>query len=685
MVKHGSDIRNAALRLASALAFGGGIAVLVIRVGTHDLEEYEHAVFSLDRGTAVEAVHVFGHPVYTLAVGLGARLPLHGSLGASPAALVAPFGPVPLAYGLMLAFSIAAAALIACHVLEPLCGRLFSWLALLFLFWSVPIVNYTITDDWPEAAVTYGAVVACVFAPHALLSMLASLPSTPTRRVAVLSVAGLVLGLAAAAHPGYWPLLIATLALASMLAMCRSEYAWRMRVTVAAMLALALVLAIAPQAPDITRDLRLANEAGPTRRLAEGIGGGLLSANAFPFGERAARAPFTYLGLAMLSLLVGMRSHDAHARRAIVGSALISVGLGVAAATLSLDFDYAPSNTGGLRDPAGAFAVLSAASAAAVVRRRGTDSRPVGRGPVLAALVLAGMQGPAYAATLAITEAQSGSSGRWNQDLTGPQDRASARGVAPDRIPPGSRMAFWPGVRTRMRNDRNASVDFSDAGYLLVTAWTKQRTMRGLVEPNELLFNQEIELSEQVLCHTEAVRFLQLRYLLRPADTTLCGPWSPVPGLLVDNWLEVDVARDADTRIRALPAARMADPMSRQPGLSARSELLTELVPLPGTSLTIELPRVVLRLEDPSAANGHALVVPVAYDSAWRTSSGQMRSVGGLLALVGVDDARVILEFVPDWVAALRALAMTLAQAAALAGFVGLASVRPPPQLSPAG
>src|SRR3990172_4758645 len=157
MVKHGSDIRNAALRLASALAFGGGIAVLVIRVGTHDLEEYEHAVFSLDRGTAVEAVHVFGHPVYTLAVGLGARLPLHGSLGASPAALVAPFGPVPLAYGLMLAFSIAAAALIACHVLEPLCGRLFSWLALLFLFWSVPIVNYTITDDWPEAALTYAA------------------------------------------------------------------------------------------------------------------------------------------------------------------------------------------------------------------------------------------------------------------------------------------------------------------------------------------------------------------------------------------------------------------------------------------------------------------------------------------------------------------------------------------------
>lgn len=99
------------------------------------------------------------------------------------------------------------------------------------------------------------------------------------------------------------------------------------------------------------------------------------------------------------------------------------------------------------------------------------------------------------------------------------------------------------------------------------------------------------------------------------------------------------------------------------------------LVPLPGTSLTIQAPDIVLRLEDPSIARGHALVLPVAYDTALRASSGQTHNVGGLLALVGVDQRQVRVEFVPDFVAVLRAASMTLAQVLALAGLLGLAYV----------
>src|SRR3989338_5873691 len=134
-------------RFLSTIAFGGAIAALLILAGTRDLEGYDHSFFSLDRGTAVEAVEVLGHPVYTLALGLGVRLPLHGSLGASPAAAIAPVVPAPLTYWLLMTCAMATALLVVRHALEPLCGRIVSWLATVLLFCSPPIVNYAIYDD----------------------------------------------------------------------------------------------------------------------------------------------------------------------------------------------------------------------------------------------------------------------------------------------------------------------------------------------------------------------------------------------------------------------------------------------------------------------------------------------------------------------------------------------------------
>src|ERR1051325_8668125 len=88
--------------LMGAFAFGALLAAFVTLIGTHDLENYNHSFFSLDRGTRMEMIKVFGQPVYTLAVGLGVRLPLHGNLGASPAAMLAPRLPEPITYWLLL-------------------------------------------------------------------------------------------------------------------------------------------------------------------------------------------------------------------------------------------------------------------------------------------------------------------------------------------------------------------------------------------------------------------------------------------------------------------------------------------------------------------------------------------------------------------------------------------------------
>lgn len=680
-------LRVAVRDVTSTLAFSAGLAAMLIVFGTRDLESYEHVFFSLDRGTALEAIHVFGHPVYTLAVGLGVRLPLQASLGASPVAAVAPYLLAPVTYWLLLAVSIAAAVLIVRHALEPLCGRLVSWAAVVLLFCSVPIVTYTVYNDWPEVVVTYCAFVGCVFAPHALLALLDAQRTSHVRRLGGLSLAGLVWGLVALSHPGYWPLLAVAIVCATGVALCRTDYPLRARLTIVVLLGTVSLIAVAVQVPDITRELDVAGGGtAAMRRYAEGPAGSLIAANAFPFGAAGPKSPFTYLVLALVSLAIGLASRDVPARRLIVASALVSIALAVGAATLFPgSAPYAPSGTWALRDPAAIFAVLSGACAAGAVARSRAGNRLVGAGFALAALAFAGAQGPSYAVRLVFTNMDGPLLGlfipqplgysAWTGDMTGPAERVSMRGLARDRVLPGARLALWPGVRDRMRNTRHASTDFADAGYPLVTAWTKQRTMRGLVEPNEFLFNQTTDLSSQVLCDTSAVRFLQLRYLLTPSDVE-CEPWRRLPGLLVDGWLEVRVATQRDDRVSALPVAGVSQRTRGEPALSAGSLLLPALETLPGTSLRVGPRNVVIRLDDSSAAAGRSLVLPVAYDPAWHASSGHIQNIGGLLALVGVDQRQVTLDFVPDIVAVVRALSMTVAQVFAVVGFLGLASVR---------
>jgi hypothetical protein len=666
-------LRRAAWRLIAVLAFGGSLACIAIAVGTRDLESYETAFFSLNRGSAVETVSVLGQPVHTLSLGLGVRLPLHGNLGASPAAIVAPYLPEPVTYAILLSLAIAAAVLLVCHALEPVCGRVLAWLAAGLLFCSVPMVNYTIYDDWPETAVTYCVFVGAVFAPHAMLAVLHPARSRAAGAMAALSVAATVAALVALAHPGYWLLVAAALVLAALLALCRTEYPWHSRVTVVATLAVVSLVAVGLASFDILRDYQATAAGGDTDRAVDSFAEDVLATNVFP-SEIDARVPFSYLVLAVVSIVVAIASPHSHLRLIIAGGACASIALAFGTTMLSPRGAVpalAPSSSWALRDPAGAFAVLSGAWAAAATRRAFADGRRTAvRWIAVGALAIAALQGPVYVVRLVTPEITNEQA--WTRDTTAPEDRARRRGLTPDRVPTGTRLALWPGVRQSMRGSRMPSTHFADAGYLLVTAWTKQRTMRGLIEPNGVLFNQTIEPSARVLCDERAVRFLQLRHLLRPADVEPCAPWSPIPELRVDDALDVDVAREVNDRIWALPAGRLDEPTSRKPALSDDSELLAALVALPGTSLNIDPPTVALRFDDPEVARGQTLVLPVAHDTAWRSSAGQLRDVGGLLALTGVDQSHVALTFVPDGVAVLRALALALAQLFALAGLLGL-------------
>lgn len=670
----GLEIGRAAGRVMSALAFGGAIAAIAVGFGTRDLESYEHSFFSLDRGTAMQAVEVLGHPVYTLAIGFGTRLPLSASLGASPTAAFAPFAPTPLTYWALIAFSIAAAVMVARHALEPICGRIVSWLAMVLLFFSVPIVNYTISDDWPEGAANYCVFVGCVFAPHALLALRNSAHlSTAARRLAGLSLAGAVWSLVALSHPGLWPLLGGALVLTAVLALLRFDHPLRARLAVTAVLAVVSCVAVAVQVPDFVRELDIASAGGPMERAAGVATGNLIPANVFPFGAVFPRSPFTFLVLALLSGMIGLTLNDVHARRLTVGSALVSIGLSITAVTTSPGAAmYAPSTIWMLRDPAIAFAILSAASAVGAMRRLdGVRFRRLG--PVVAVLAVAGLQGPSLAAHLALTTEHAA---RWNQDMTTREERVSVRGLPRDRIFPGERLALWPGVRRAMRREEMPSTDFADAGYLLTTAWTKQRTMRGLVEPNNVLFDQTTDLSAQVLCDPNAVRFLRLRYLVMPPETG-CEPWTRLPDMQVDDRFDLGEATERDDMAWALPVAGLSTGVGREPALSAGSPLLHALAPLSGASLSMEGTGVTIRLADLSVAEHQALVLPIAYDSAWRTSSGQLSNLGGLVALVDVDQREVNVDYVPDTVAVMRAASMTLAQILAVAGFLGLACVRP--------
>jgi hypothetical protein len=631
----------------------------------------------LDRGTRMEMIKVFGQPVYTLAIGLGVRLPLHGNLGASPAAILAPRLPEPITYWLLLTIAMGTAAFIVRHALEPICGRLLSWFAIFLLLFSLPLINYTISDDWPETAVTYFTIIASVFVPHALLSVSSAPISSIRRRLGTLSLLALFSGAMAISHPGYWPLIAPTLVSSAALVAIRTDHPLRNRLAVVASLGVVAVVVVALLAPDVVREVVVAGKnLEGMRRFTEGSEGYLWRSNLLL--DWGARRPFTFLLMTVTCLTVGLGCLDRTRFKLTTGSALASLVFGIAASTFSPgSLVFAPSTTWALRDPAIGFAVLSAACAAASLNQN-RITRIVGVRTWSVVLLLGALLGPLAAAGVIFREGRALELfDRYvaPRGTTPPQERISARGLPPERIAVGSRIALGPGVAQEMRRRGRAQADFPAAGYELITATTKQRTMRGLVEPNDTLFAQSTDLPATVLCNPTAVSFLQLNYLLA-ASTTDCHPWhAVVPRLVVDQSFIVHAPREVDTRVHAVQLATISEAVRRTPAFSSASSLLSTVTPLADTSLTLGPKDIVIR--QPRPASDRTLLLPVAYDAAWVASSGTIENIGGLVAVNGAHDAQIVLSFVPDLTAILRSVAMVLSQLFTCLGLVGLACLAP--------
>ena len=661
------------LKLLSSLAAAALVAAVLVAVGAHDLECFENAFHSLDRGTDAHHVTVLGQPVYTLSLGLGVRLPLHGNLGASPAALAAPWLPAPVAHWLLLTAALVAAIAVVRVALDPLGGPAVSWLSVLALFASAPLVAYTVHNDWPETAVTYCALVTGIFAPHAFLELL-GISRPGRRRLATAGLAAVVFATVAASHPGYWPQLGGALALSLGLAMARPFHTVRQRRWSAVAVGTAAVLGVLFHVPDLLREASLG--AGLPRQT-QGPTGELLLTHLFPVSEPGARLPFSLLPLAVVAIIGAFVAPRAW-RPLVVVSGVGSIALGVAATTLTPgSMVIAPSTTWALRDAATVFAVLSAALAASPLLGRhthpgwpvDTPSRRV-RWGLAALLLVAAAQGPLYAASLLRTPPPQVAR-PWNHDWRTASTRLADRGWPVAALARGLRVALWNGGRAEMRGRGLASTDWADAGYAMVPAWTKTRTMAQLVRPNAFLFDQAIDLDTRVLCDPAAAAFLQLRYLLLPPDES-CEGWTPRPGTLVDGRWAV-ATRPRDDRVRIVRLGALPAPVQSQPALGVDLALVRALVPQPGTSVAVAPDHVSVTLGGAARGDDVVVVLPVAFDPAWHTSSGRALSLGGLLAVAGADGAELRVEFVPDAALRVRAVGMRVAQGLGLLGLLALA------------
>ena len=669
------------MRTIQGFVFAALVAAGLVNVGTHDFECYENAFVSLNRGTEMAAVTVAGQPVYTLALGLGTRLPLHGNLGASPAAALARVLPAPVTHWLLLALSMTPAALLVLRAIEPSAGRLVAWWTVTLLFASLPMVAYTVHNDWPETAVTYCALVGGVFAPHAWIATRETRFGR-RRRFDTIGLLAVVASLFAMAHPGYWSQLAVATGLSGLLLFLRPVGQPHDRWTAVLGVGAAALAGVAIHLPDLMRELTLSAGLG---RDAQVAAKNLIEPHLFPLGTPGSKDPFMLLPLT-IAALAAASAIDRRWRALVAGCAAASLSFGLAAAYLKVGAltlgSLAPTASWTLRDPAGVFAVMGGAFAVAALLGNSRDGRSWGwtRNGILLLMGLASAQALGYAGA-PLWQMQSRFV-PWNHDGSNPGERTQSRGMPARVAATGDRLALWPGVRSEMRLSGRASTDWADAGQTLVTAWTKNRTTAGLVGPNGYVFDQALDLGRDVLCDPPTVSFLRLRHLIVPPRQA-CDGWVLTPARIDGRWALATWVGGEDPRVRAIPAASLTKAIRGQPALAGPSALMHQLVPQDGSILEIDTRRNALLIGGVGRTATTAeqiLVLPVAYDPGWQVSSGRTLDVAGLLGIADAREADVRGWFAPDAALWVRGGGMAAAQVLGVLGLLALAfgSVRRP-------
>jgi hypothetical protein len=164
-----------------------------------------------------------------------------------------------------------------------------------------------------------------------------------------------------------------------------------------------------------------------------------------------------------------------------------------------------------------------------------------------------------------------------------------------------------------------------------------------------------------------------LRYLVMP-DGETCAGWSGLDGARIDGRWSMAQFAVPDMRAFAVRLDGLTPQERDEPAFGGDLRLVHQLAALPGSSLAQQANRFLVALNQASMDRGLALVLPVAYDPAWKTSSGRTLNLAGLLAVESVAAPRVELTFAPDMPLRVRALGMLAAQVAGAIG-IALASV----------
>jgi hypothetical protein len=444
-------------------------------------------------------------------------------------------------------------------------------------------------------------------------------------------------------------------------------------------------VALGMHVPDLAREQALATG---LVRDGQGAAGWLLASNRFPWNAPDPRAPFTMLAAALASI-VAVCAASRRWRLVVWSAAALSLGFGLAAARMPYfrfalgSFDVAPSTIWTLRDPAIVFATLGGAFACAGLvgprRAAGASGTTAPRAAPIrwagaAVVTLCAVQSAGYATAL-LQSVPAFPGTPWNHDWSPQAARAARRGIPANVGTQGLRVALWPGVREDMRRSASPSTIWPDAGYPLVTAWTKNRTMAGLVQPNPVLFDQTTDLSSEVLCDAVAAPFLRLRYLVIP-DGQTCDGWSGVSGARIDGRWTMAQFAVPDLRAFAVRVDSLTPQERDAPAFGGNMRFVHHLAAVTGSSLTVAGNRLLVAFNGQATDPALAVVLPVGYDPGWRTTSGRTRNLAGLLAVEHIGAPQVELTFAPDAALRVRALGMLAAQVAGAVG-IALASVLP--------